>query len=152
MVMFANSSGGYNAPINTAVTNTNYLGAIPIDYNADGLKDLLVPYSSGTWWVMIGSASGLAAPQNTGAAATATGTGTNARAFDVTGDGLDDLVWADLNPVLWAGGDAIRYRAREWAGTFSATTFTLVGPQGRRPDHRAWCLRSGRSVWAAASA
>jgi hypothetical protein len=62
MVMFANSSGGYGTPINTGVTNTNYSGAIPIDYNADGLEDLLVPYSGGTWWVMIGSASGLAAP------------------------------------------------------------------------------------------
>ncbi len=124
MVMFANSSGGYNPPINTGVANTNYVGAIPIDYNADGLKDLLVPYSGGTWWYMIGSASGLAAPLDTGAPAT--GTGSNARAFDVNGDGLDDLVYAQL--VGYAGGDAVRYRARESGGAFSSTPITLVGP------------------------
>jgi RHS repeat-associated protein len=128
MVMFANTSGGYNAPINTGVTNTNYQGAIPIDYNADGLKDLLVPYSGGTWWVMMGTTSGLGSPSNTFTPATATGTGSNARAFDVTGDGVDDLVWADL--VGYAGGDVVRYRGREFAGTFSSTVNTLAGPLG----------------------
>ncbi len=123
MVMLANGAG-YNTPINTGVTNTNYLGAIPIDYNADGLKDLLVPYSGGTWWVMIGSTSGLATPVDT--SAPATGTGRNARAIDVNGDGREDLVWADL--VGYAGGDAIRYRLREAAGAFSSTATTMVGP------------------------
>jgi YD repeat-containing protein len=126
MVMLANSSGGYNAAINTAVTNTNYAGAIPIDYNADGLEDLLVPYSGGTWWVMLGNASGLSSPVNTGAPATTTGTGTNARAMDVDGDGLQDLVWADI--VGYAGGDAIRYRLRVNGAAFSPTVSALVGP------------------------
>lgn len=66
MVMLANSSGGYNAPTNTGVTNTNYTGATPIDYNADGFEDMLVPYSSGTWWVMEGGASGLGSITNIG--------------------------------------------------------------------------------------
>jgi RHS repeat-associated protein len=126
MVMFANTSGGYNAPINTGVVNTNSGGAIPIDYNADGFEDLLVPYSGGTWWVMLGNASGLAAPVNTGTPTTATGTGSNARAMDMNGDGLHDLVWADL--IGPAGGDAIRYRLRVWGGTFSSTVTTLVAP------------------------
>jgi RHS repeat-associated protein len=124
MVMFANSSGGYNAPINTSVANTNYLGAIPIDYNADGYKDLLVPYSGSTWWAMLGSAAGLAAPVDTGAPVT--GTGNNARAFDVNGDGRDDLVYADL--VGYVGGDAVRYRARLAGSGFSSTPVTLAGP------------------------
>ena len=123
MVMFANGTG-YNTPTNTGITNTNYSGAIQIDYNGDGLKDLLVPYSGGTWWVMLSSASGLAAPLNT--SAPATGTGGNADAFDINGDGLDDLIWADL--VGYAGGDSIRYRLREPAGTFSSAATTLVGP------------------------
>jgi RHS repeat-associated protein len=124
-VMLA-SGAGYGSEINTGITNTNYAGAIPIDYNADGLEDLLVPYSGGTWWVMLGSASGLSSPIDTGAPATATGTGSNARAFDVNGDGLDDLVWADL--VGFTGGDAVRYRLRELSGAFSSTVFALTGP------------------------
>ncbi|HJU38409.1 MAG TPA: toxin TcdB middle/N-terminal domain-containing protein, partial [Tahibacter sp.] len=56
----------------------------------------------------------------------ATGTGADARAFDVNGDGLDDLVWADL--VGYAGGDTVRYRLRDWSGGgFSSTVSTLVG-------------------------
>jgi RHS repeat-associated protein len=124
MVMFANTSGGYNTPVNTAVTNTNYTGAMPIDYNSDGFGDLLVPFSGGTWWVMTGSASGLAAPVNTSAPATATGTA--ARAMDIDGDGRDDLVWVDL--IGYAGGDKISYRVRTPAGPtgFSSTISTLV--------------------------
>jgi YD repeat-containing protein len=126
MVMLASTSGGYGSPINSGVTNTNFSGAIPIDYNSDGNADLLVPYSGGTWWVMLGGSSGLSAPSNTGAPATATGTGRNARAADINGDGRDDLVWADL--VGYAGGDAIRYRLRDPSGAFSSTVTTLVGP------------------------
>lgn len=125
MVMLANASG-YGAPVSTGIANTSYAGAIPIDYDADGRDDLLVPYAGGTWWVMRGHAGGLAAPSNTGAAVTATGSGVNARAVDVNGDGLDDLVWADL--VGYSGGDAIRYRLREWGGAFSSAVYTLAGP------------------------
>jgi hypothetical protein len=44
----------------------------------------------------------------------------------VDGDGLDDLVYAQL--VGYAGGDAVRYRARLLTGGFSATPVTLAGP------------------------
>ncbi len=125
MVMFASSSGGYSAPINTNVSNTNFAGAISIDYDSNGAYDLLVPYSGGTWWVMYGSGSGLSAPSNTGAPATGTGTGNNALATDIDGDGREDLVWADL--VGYGGGDAIRYRLRVAGGAFSSTVYSLVG-------------------------
>jgi YD repeat-containing protein len=121
MLMLANASGGYDAPANTGIVNHG-TGALPIDYNADGREDLLVRYSGGTWWVMLGTGSALAAPVNTGVPAS----GGPVRALDVNGDGLQDLVWADL--VGPAGGDAIRYRLREWGGTFASTVQTLVGP------------------------
>jgi RHS repeat-associated protein len=126
-VMFANASGGYTTPpADTGVTNTNYSGATPIDFNADGFGDLLVPYSGGTWWVMLGSTSGLGTPINTFAPSTSTGN--NSRAMDIDGDGRDDLVWAEH--VGYAGGDVIRYRVRTPAGPtgFSSTISNLVGP------------------------
>lgn len=125
MVMFGSVSGGYGAAINTGIANNNYSNAISIDYNADGLDDLLVPYSGDTWWVMLGTTSGLASPVNTGTPTTTTGVGVNAHAIDINGDGWQDLVWADL--IGFAGGDAIRYRLRV-SGGFSPTVETLVGP------------------------
>jgi YD repeat-containing protein len=124
MVAFANNSGGYQAPVNTGIPNTNFNGAIPIDFNNDGREDLLVPYSGGTWWVMLGTDTGLGTPVNTGAPVTATGSGANARAIDIDGDGYEDLVWADL--VGYQGGDAIRYRLRIPGGNFSSTDNALV--------------------------
>lgn len=126
MVALANTSGGYGTPINTGITNTNFAGATSIDYNGDGLEDLIVPYSGGTWWAMLGTSSGLAAPTNTLAPTTTTGTGYRARGIDIDGDGRQDLVWADIVGV--AGGDAIRYRLRLSSGGFSSTVNTLVGP------------------------
>jgi RHS repeat-associated protein len=127
MVMFANSAGAYNSPTPTGRTNTNYSGATPIDYNADGMRDLLVQSSGSNWSVLVSTGAGFAAPLDTGAPVTATGKGTNVRALDVNGDGYEDLVWADL--FGFAGGDAIRYRLRvPVGGTFSTTAVTLVGP------------------------
>ena len=126
MVAFANGAGGYGVPVNTNITNTNFTGAVYLDYNLDGKGDLLVPYSGTTWWILLGTATGLATPVNTGLPTTATGTGANAAAIDVNADGRTDLVWADI--VGYAGGDAIRYRAGLATGGFSATASTLVGP------------------------
>lgn len=128
MVMFANGAGAYNSPANTGHSSAGSAGAIPFDYDANGRDDLLVPYSGGTWWVLYGSTSGLSAPQNTGTVATATGTGSNARALDVDGDGQDDLVWADLNPTPYGGGDVIRWRRKIPGGAFSATVTDLITP------------------------
>jgi RHS repeat-associated protein len=123
MVMFANASGGYSTPVSSGITNTNYAQAIPVDYNADGLDDLLVPYSGGTWWAIQGTTTGLAAPINTGIAAT--GAGGNARAMDIDGDGLDDLVYA----ITTGSAQSIKARLRVMSGTFGAET-TIYGPLG----------------------
>jgi len=126
VVAFADASDGYASPIDSGVSNLDWRGATPIDYNADGREDLLLPGANGKWSVMLGSATGFGSPIDTGAPTTATGVGINARAIDVDGDGLEDLVWADLNG--YAGGDAIRYRLRVLGGTFSQDATAIVGP------------------------
>ncbi len=127
MYALANASGGFNSPVNSGIGNTNFHQAIPIDYNADGLEDFLVPYSGGTWWVVHGSTSGLVSPMNTGAPAT--GAGGNARAMDINGDGLDDLVWANVGGGQ-QGTDSIQYRLRVLGGAFESTPSYWLGPVG----------------------
>ncbi len=128
-VMFANPAGGYDPPIDSGIGNHNYADAIPIDYNHDGLGDILVPYSGTTWSVLHGHSSGLTNLANTNAPVTATGRGQNARALDIDGDGREDLVWADL-AAGFSGGDAIRYRLRNASSTgFSGTVSVLVAAQ-----------------------
>ena len=70
MVMIANASGGFNAPVNSGISNIKYTQAIASEFNGDGRADFLVPYSGGTWWVVQGTATGLASPVNTGVPAT----------------------------------------------------------------------------------
>lgn len=116
-IAFSNGSG-YNAPINTGIADTGYYSAVPIDYNADGLIDLMVPYSGGTWWVLQGTTSGFASPINTGIAAQGSA---GVRAIDVNGDGLDDVIYCD--------GTSISYRPRVLGATFGAPQ-TLIAANG----------------------
>ena len=131
-VMLANSSGGYNAPTDSGQSNQNYNGAIPIDYNQDGLGDVLVPFNNTSWWVVLGSPAGLGPLTDTSAPATTTGRGSNAGGLDIDGDGRQDLVWADITGFAGpqGNGDAIRYRLRNTSGAgFSGTVSLLVAPQ-----------------------
>jgi RHS repeat-associated protein len=120
VVALANATGGYNTPITTSITNAGYARAIPIDYNSDGLEDLLVP-RTGNWWVMTGAAGGFNTPIDTQITALNTGAGNDGWAGDINGDGRDDLVTANL----WGpqGGDSIFYNLRNPSGTFSAGTY-----------------------------
>jgi hypothetical protein len=111
MVRFANADGSYVSAVNSGIGATNFTQAIPIDYNADGRDDLLVPYAGGTWWAVLGTDSGLSGPFDTGIPATGASQA-RATSMDVNGDGLDDLVYLDSNTLY--------QRTRILGGTFSA--------------------------------
>ncbi len=114
LIAYGTSGGGFAAPLDTGRNNSNFSQAIPIDYDADGRDDILVPYSGGTWWVLLGQAgqNGLGSQINTGIPAD--GAGGNAITHDVNGDGLDDLVW--MNPLEVS----VKWRARDLNTTFGA--------------------------------
>ena len=135
--MLANSSGGYNAPTDSGQSNQNYSGAIPIDYNQDGLGDVLVPYQQHQLVGDAGLAGGARpAHRHLGAGDALRGRGSNAGALDIDGDGRQDLVWADITGFAGpqGNGDAIRYRLRNTSGAgFSGTVSLLVAPQLGEP-------------------
>jgi hypothetical protein len=92
-VAFAPASGGYPAATNTGKGKAaHYTQAVPIDLNADGLMDLLVPDGSNPNWYWLHKTGTSWAFEDTTRPATGAGDG-NVRAVDVDGDGCQDLVY-----------------------------------------------------------
>lgn len=118
------AAGGFGSDVDTGISATAYADTISIDYNADGLRDLLIPVS-GTWQVALGNASGFSTPTSIGIPA-ALGGDFYSGAADVTGDGLEDLVYIQTT----GSGDALMYRARVWGGTFQSTASALIPANG----------------------
>jgi RHS repeat-associated protein len=122
MYQLANSSGGFNAAANTGIANTNYTQAIAFDYNGDGKDDVLVPFSGGTWWAILGSQTGLSAPVNTNLSAANTAAG-QSLAMDWNGDGRDDLVWQSSTT-----SPSINVNLRNASGSAFAATVRVDTP------------------------
>lgn len=96
-LMLANTSGGWTpAPNNgdTGVDSGQYGRALPMDYNADGRMDLLVPNSSSQWRVLQSTGSGFTEFTPTQGGNPIATSGTNGRDIvaDFNGDGRDDLI------------------------------------------------------------
>jgi RHS repeat-associated protein len=96
----AQASGGYGSPTSTGITGTNfasqYLSALPIDFNGDGLGDILIPSSGGssggTWQVLQSTGTNftlVSTPYGAPAAAN------RAWVTDIDGDGRSDVVYLD---------------------------------------------------------
>jgi hypothetical protein len=83
----ANATGGFDSEINTGISNVGYLSAMALEWDGDGLTDILVPFASNQWHVLRATGSGFAAPWNTGIAVSG-----RQVAMDFDGDGRDDLV------------------------------------------------------------
>ena len=121
----ATSAGTYAAAVNSAISSNNHLKAIVADYNADGIEDLLVPYSGSTWWAIQGKATGgFDAPINTGASALSNAG--DALSYDMDGDGWEDLIWREaFNGVMM--------RLRNANGSGYAATIPLLSNSGFKP-------------------
>jgi RHS repeat-associated protein len=101
----ATASGGYEAEINTGISNTNYSQALSLQWDGDGRIDLLVPLANNRYHVLRANGTGFDTPIDTQVPVTSGGD--YVRAFDLNGDGLEDLV------RLSASGAAtvfVRYR------------------------------------------
>ncbi len=110
-IAFSNGTG-YETPYDTGVPcGNNYLLAQPLDFNGDGLMDLLVPgplggtFTANDWYIL----------QSTGSTFTVidtkvanTGYASHPQVIDVNGDGRPDLVYVGANNdwmILWWSTD-----------------------------------------------
>ena len=119
----ATSSGGYGSEVNSGISATNHKYAFPMDHNHDGYEDFLVPYSGTTWWAVHGGTSGLSSPVNT--SVTRESTIGNALAYDMDGDGREDLVWGEnIGFNKYDGAIYVKYRNSSGYG-FSSSSDTL---------------------------
>jgi RHS repeat-associated protein len=98
----ASTGAGYGAATPTSVTGTilaaQYLSALPIDFNGDGLMDLVWPSNSGTWQVLQSNGSTLVPLPPT--SFTAPNIAGKAWVTDIDGDGLQDLIYMTDNQTL----------------------------------------------------
>ena len=86
---------GYGAGVPTGIAGTalaaQYASALPIDYDGDGLIDIVWPGNGGHWQVLRSTGSGLTAlPETSFTAPTKAG---EAWVTDIDGDGRQDLVY-----------------------------------------------------------
>jgi RHS repeat-associated protein len=134
------SAGTYAGPYDTGVASTNYLAALPIDFYANGKKDILVPNASGNWRVIQFVSAGAAfsyVDTTTSAAGVVAG---SAMVGDVDGDGREDLIYAVSGGTGFAQSDYFYYRLNTGGGfsTTQGTLFALTNGAGCSP-----CVKLG---------
>ncbi|MGH8241770.1 MAG: FG-GAP-like repeat-containing protein [Steroidobacteraceae bacterium] len=130
-LMTANSTGGYNAMVDTGISNTNHTLALPIQWNGDDKWDIFVPYSGNTWHVLVANGSGFNSPLSTGIAS-------NAGSYwvaDIDGNGQGDLIRA----TNIGGFGKVYVRLRSGSG-FAAEILAI--------DMETWiCCTYKHSIW-----
>jgi hypothetical protein len=119
----AQADGTYGSNLSSNILNTNHQKAIVIDYNHDGLDDLMIPYSGTTWHVFPGTATGLTVANKIDTLAPAVGEAGNVAALDMNGDGRDDLVWGENVGAVAHSRILVRYRTTSTG--FSTTAASL---------------------------
>ena len=114
-------NGGFSTPQDTLLPAVNYSTAQGIDYNGDGLADLLYENADGNWHVLqsTGSTGGgsIFTDQNTNISFAAAAGGFTVA--DLNGHGLGDIVYSDGSGL---------YAYQNTGGAFSSSVVTLAAP------------------------
>ena len=111
--------GTLAAEVTTAIAAPNGAG-VPLDYDGDGMTDVLMISAAGRWQVARGSATGLGAAMDTGIAANPI----DYRGADLDGDGLSDLAYSE-NVGGSGNGLVVRVRYNQPGKGFSSSPVTL---------------------------
>jgi RHS repeat-associated protein len=115
-------TGGFEAPVIIGGSYGSSSVAVPLDYNGDGLTDLMTGSSQGpTWLVYLAPATpgGAFAVKNTGLTWTA---GTEVQPLDLDADGLDDLVYLRDAAVYLRRNTGAALSAEQSAGLAAVST------------------------------
>ncbi len=112
-------SGILGAEMNTGIAAPNGAG-VPLDYDGDGMTDLLTISAAGRWQVVRGAAAGLGAALDTGIAASAV----DYRGADLDGNGLSDLVYSE-NLGGYGNGLVVRVRYNHPGAGFASSPAML---------------------------
>ena len=112
-------SGSLGAEVDTRVAAPNGAG-VPLDYDGDGIGDVLMISAAGRWQVVRGTTSGPGPVVDTGIAANAI----DYRGVDLDGNGLSDLAWSE-NVGFSGNGLVVRVRYNHPGTGFSASPVTL---------------------------
>jgi len=108
------------AETDTGIAAPNGAG-VPLDYDGDGTKDVLMISATGRWQVVRGGKAGLGVVLDTGIDA---GHAIDYRGPDLDGNGLSDLAWSE-NVGLSGNGLVVRVRYNQPGTGFSTSPVTL---------------------------
>lgn len=115
----AQAGGGFGGEVDTGIAVSGGAG-VPLDYDGDGLVDVLTISAAGRWLVVRGTAGGLGAAIDTGIAARPI----DYRGADLNGDGLADLVYSESIGTS-GNGLVVRVRYNTRGAGFAPTPVTL---------------------------
>ncbi|HZF27213.1 MAG TPA: FG-GAP-like repeat-containing protein, partial [Steroidobacteraceae bacterium] len=114
---------GFGAEVNTAITNWNQADAQALEWNGDGMMDVIVPCNgTGVWCVLRANGSGFT---NVTTTTPSTGSsGGQALFTDIDGDGRDDLV-----RIMNSGQLGLRLGTGAGFAPTETVAYTITEPQ-----------------------
>jgi RHS repeat-associated protein len=123
--LLGSTSGTYSGPYNTGITGT--VVPVPMDFYANGKKDILTVNSSGNWRVWSFSSAGSVFSYADTTVAAPTSVWGFVTVGDVDGDGRDDLIYAVSSGSSWTSPDYIYYRLNTGGGLGPQQLLAQIG-------------------------